>query len=834
VVIVSATQKLLRFGVYELNLATEELRKDGIPLKLSPQPFRILTLLASRAGQIVAREEIEKQIWGDETYVDFEHGLNQCIKQIRTALNDNADTPLYVETLPRRGYRFLAPVVSKTVEAPGPQVTESRSGIQSAITPPTTPQAGDSAPTSGSSASRDRVAVLNPESVPAVAPPTSAPTTVAAELAVEPAPARESGHRVVRSRLTWAAVVVAVLTSAGVYWRSTKASALTEKDSIVLADFTNSTNDRVFDGTLRRGLAIQLEQSPFLNVLSDHKVDATLKLMNRPPDERLTQEVAREVCLRTEAKALVAGSIASVGDHYLIGLKAMNCQSEDTLASAEAEAENRNKVLKALGNAGDQLREKLGESLASVKRFDQPLEEATTSSLEALQAFTRAQQIRMTGGGADAIPDLKRALELDPNFAYAYASLGNAYSNHLETSLAIDNLKKAYELRDRVSQRERFNIETQYYIGVTGELDKAIQTSTAWSLSYPGDYTPHNIMGGLYARLGQYEKTAAETRESIRLAPADVDYSNLLGIYVVLDQLNEAHATFDQALARNQDGPFLREYRYYLAFLQGDNAVMQKQLAWAAGKPGVGDMLLSMQSDTEAYYGALSRAREFSGQAAESARHADAPETAAVWRANEALREVEIGDAGRARKRTAEALALSTGRSPTVMAALTLARIGEAAQAQRLAEKLDQEFPLDTIIQGYWLPTIRAAIELDRGNSQQAIVALQSASTYELGTPPPFLVGPMYPIYMRGLAYLRAGEGQQAAAEFRKIIAHPGITLNFVTGALAHLQLGRAQAMMGDKEPARKSYQDFLALWKDSDPDIPVYKQAEAEYAMLR
>ncbi len=657
----------------------------------------------------------------------------------------------------------------------------------------------------------------------------------------EPLTPPPSGTPLLPKRKTWrlvAATAVAVLLGllgGGLYWRSRKGTVLTTKDTIVLGDFTNSTNDRVFDGTLRQALAIQLEQSPFLNVLSDQKMSETLKLMNRPVNERPTEEIAREVCLRNNSTALLEGSIAPVGEHYLITLKALDCQTGDSLASAEAEAENRNEVLKDVRKLANQLRETLGESLASVKKFDRPLEEATTPSLEALQAFTRARWVMMTGGGGDAIPYLSRALELDPNFPQARSALGETYFNLGQTGLASENLKKAYESRERVSQRERLTIEALYYIIVTGELEKAIQTYKEWSATYPGDYIPYSNSGDLHARLGQYDKAIAETLQSMKVAPENVDYSNLMSIYTARGELDEAAAAFERARARNLDGLFLRDYMYYIAFLRNEDSVMQEQLAWAKGKPEVEDVLLSLQADTEAYHGRVARARAFSQRAVESAAHADAMESAASWRAKEALREAENGYRSQARETAGRALALNSGRDVQVMTALALARAGDVAQAEKLATKLNQEFPLDTLVQGYWLPAVWAAVALDRGNGQQAIAILDSAS-FELGMvmPSRFLGGPMYPVYLRGLAYLRANRAKRAAQEFEKMQDHRPIVGSFVLGSLATLQLGRAQAMTGDRGAALKSYQDFLTLWKDADADVPVLRQAKAEYARLQ
>jgi tetratricopeptide (TPR) repeat protein len=494
-----------------------------------------------------------------------------------------------------------------------------------------------------------------------------------------------------------------------------------------------------------------------------------------------------------------------------------------------AEAENRNQVVKVLGEVGNQLRKKLGESRPSVEKFNTPLERATTSSLEALVAFTQAQKMLSQ---ASAIPYLKRALEMDPNFARAYASLGAVYHNLGDTKSEIENLNKAYELRDRVSQREQLQFEGYHYMLVTGQMEKAIETYSEWIQTYPEDPKPHATLGFIYTQLGRYKKAEIEMLEGIRLS-GHSDY-NLIGVYVCLNRLDDAQALLEQA-RRRDDSPFLRELTYSLAVLRGDNAAMQEQLAWAMGRPGEEDRLLSAQSDTEAYYGRIAKARQLSAGAVQSAKHAEVQEAAAEWRANEALREAETGNSVGARQRAAEALALNTEPDVEVKAALALARAGDAGRAQKLVDKLNHELPLDTMTQNYWLPTIRAAIELGKFNPSEVIDILKVTTPYELGSTTAGVAafGSLYPVYIRGQAYLQAGQGQQAAVEFQKMLDHRGIIGNFALGALAHLQLGRAQAMIGDQQAARKSYQDFFALWKDADPDVPFLEQAKAEYAKL-
>ena len=614
------------------------------------------------------------------------------------------------------------------------------------------------------------------------------------------------------------------------------ATKLNEKDTIVLADFTNSTGDLVFDNTLKQGLAVSLRQSPFLNILSDSKVAATLAMMTRPPNTQLTSDVAREVCQRAHAKGYIGGSISALGKEYVLGLRAASCETGDVLAEEQATADRKEEVLSALGKSASKLREKLGESLATIAKYNQPLAEATTSSLEALQQYSEAGRAQREQGDAAAIPYAKRAIELDPNFAIAYASLGGDYSNLNQPSLARENFQKAYELRDRATQRERFLLEASYYNYVTGEIDKAIQTYTEWARTYSADYVPLGNLGDNYDFLGQYEKAAEETNASLLIEPDDaIAYGNLAGHYLALDRIKDAKAALDEASRRNLDTPDLHLYRYHLAFLENDPSAMQEQSSWARGKPGAEDGQLSDESDTEAYYGRLQEARDLTRQAVESAKRNGSADTAALWQVNEALREAEFGNTTLARKAVADAMALSSKPDIALLAALALARSGDTVQSSALADKVAAEFERDTMIQAYWLPTIRAAIAIDRGDAQKAFELLSMTSEYELGEPVQWPShGTLYPVYVRGEAYLRGGDGVQAATEFQKIIDHRGIVANFPLGVLAHLQLGRAYKLAGDAGKARDAYAAFLVAWLRADPDIPVLKQAKAEYAGLK
>ena len=625
------------------------------------------------------------------------------------------------------------------------------------------------------------------------------------------------------------AILVAVAIAGAFYFRSHQAAhRLTEKDTIVLADFANTTGDPVFDGTLKQALATALEQSPFLNILSDQKVNATTSLMSRSPGQPVTRDVAREICQRTQSKAFLAGSVASLGSQYAIDLKAENCQTGDSLGSAEAEADSREKVLQALGQAATILRVRLGESLATMSKFDKPLEQATTSSLEALKAYTEARRVQSEKGEAEAIPLLKHAVELDPNFALAYVDLGIFYG--FEINLAAENLRKAYELRERVSEREKLYISATYYTTVTGELEKAVQQYELWIREYPRDQEAYDDLAVAYVSLGQLEKATPGFQQALALNPDDgVVATNLAQNYMDLNRLDEAKATVDQALAHKSDYPGLHDTLYTLSFLQNDTAGMQRQIAWAMGKPGAEDAALVQQADTEAYHGRFQKAREFIRQAIESAKRNDAKETAAFYQARAGVREGLVGNSVQAHQDAVAALALSQGILVKSIAAQTLALAGDATQAQKLADNLNHNFPLDTLLHGYGLPIIRANIELHGGNPSKAIAFLDVTRPYELGGP-----GVMMPVYIRGVAYLRTRNGPEAAREFQNILDHRTMTGNAPTSALTHLGLARARVLEGNIPAARSAYQDFLALWKDADPDIPILKEAKAEYEKLQ
>jgi tetratricopeptide (TPR) repeat protein/predicted Ser/Thr protein kinase len=638
------------------------------------------------------------------------------------------------------------------------------------------------------------------------------------------------------SRFRWAAIcgvaaAVFALTVGGWLFFSLRVHALTEKDTIVLADFANATGDAVFDGTLRQGLSVQLEQSPFLSIIPDQQVQQTLRMMDQKPDAKLTPEIARELCERTSSAAVLDGSIAQIGSRYLLTLKAANCASGETLASTEAQASNKDHVLDALGKTASDIRGKLGESLGSVQKFDTPLAQATTPSLEALKALSSGIKLFLNAGAPAALPFFKNAIELDPNFAVAYAWEGRMYGDLSESGLAAESLRKAYGLREHTSERERYFISANFHLQVTGDLEKAIQNCELWIQAYPRDAFAHTLLAGLiYPYMGQYEKALEHGTEANRLDPNFAfGYSSRVFAYIALNRLDEAKVTYDQAIQHKFYSAFYPDVLYSIAFLQNDTAGMARQVSLSAGKPGAEHRLLGLEGDTAAYYGRLRAAREFTSRAVDSAQRQQETESAAGYSASAALREGLFGNLDQARRLAAAAQARSTERGVQSDAALVLAYAGDDKRARALADDLNKRFPEDTVIQFVDLPAIRARLAINKGNYSEAITDLRSGMPYELS-----VSGQMLPAYVRGEAYLAAHQASEAEAEFQKILDHRGVVINFPTGALARLQIGRAYAMQGDSAKAKAAYHDFLTLWKDGDPDIPLLIAAKSEYAKLQ
>jgi eukaryotic-like serine/threonine-protein kinase len=767
-------------------------------VRIAPKVFDVLRYMVENPERLVTQDELLEALWPD-TYVNPEV-LRKYILDVRKILGDRSDRPQFIETLPKRGYRFVAAISDD----------------------------GAAEPLSASAAA-----------VPV------APTSLAGNHSADSA-ATANAHN-----LRWhipagvAMVAVALGLVAWLYF-ARRALGLTEKDSVVLADFVNNTNDPIFDDTLKTALNISLRQSPFLNVLPDSEVANTLELTTRPADTKLTPSLAREVCQRVGSKAYIAGTIGSLGSQYVLVLKAVNCQSGDPLAEEQMTATSKEKVLDSLGEATSKLRSELGESLATVQKLDVPLEQATTSSLEALQAYSLGRHARNEKGAAIALPYFQRAIQLDPNFALAYWALGSDYFDLGETSRASEFTTKAFELREHASERERLNIAAEYHRVVTGELEKAVQTYQEVIGSYPRDFRAYGNWGLVCGEQGQYEKAAEVTRQALRLAPDRLaSYADLANFALALQRFDEARQSIHDAQTRKLDSFVLHSAVYALAFLAPDSAAMVEEQKWFAGKPEE-NFGLALASDTEAYEGHLGKARDLTKRAVDSSIRADSKENGAIWQAIAAQREAAYSNATEALQSAAEALKMApASQGVESEAALAFAIAGDTARAESLAQDLGKRFTLDTQIQSLWLPAIQGQLALNKKNPGTALNTLQTASAIELGQIN-FVanISCLYPVYVRGEAYLAAGRGSAAAAEFQKILDHSGIVWNCWTGALAHLGVARANALQAktsqgaDADAARvralAAYKDFLALWKDADPDIPILKQAKAEYAKLQ
>jgi Flp pilus assembly protein TadD len=675
------------------------------------------------------------------------------------------------------------------------------------------------------------------------------------EHAVLPVDEREPARRAVPATIPWqwlpgeapwwsqrrqlvagAVLVIALAVAAGIYWRSHHVAKLTEKDSVLLADFINTTGDAIFDDTVKQAVAIQLEQSPFLSLVPETQIRQAVRMMGQLPDARLTPAIAQELCLRVGAAAEIEGSIGGLGSEYVLSLKAVNCATGYDLAREQITATDKDNILAAVRKMANSLRNKLGESFSSVQKFDTPIEQATTPSLDALHAYSLGAKTKDTKGDAAAVPMFQQAIQLDPKFAMAYAFLGTCYQNLGQRGLAAENIGKAYQLRERVSEPERFYIESYFYNLVTGDLAKARGVYLLWTQDYPQNDRPVANLGLLYGYSGQYENALAQARQAYHLRPASgLRAANLVQSYLHLGRLEEAHSTAEEALVKKMDSPYLRFYLYQIAFLRRDKDEMNQQTAWAAGKPGVEDVLLAAESDTAAYFGLLARAREFSRRAITAAKRLGTNETAAGYEVSAALREILFGNPGDGQEQAALALKLATGRDVQAGAALALALSGESTRAQSLVRDLAQRLPEDTLVNFNYVPAIAAQLSLSHHDALGAIKDLQVAGPYELATPTSGAFSlALYPVYMRGVASLQARQAGEAAREFQKLLDHPGLVVNEPIGPLAHLGLGRAYAMAGDSAKAKIAYQDFLALWKDADPDVPILKQAKAEYAKLK
>jgi serine/threonine protein kinase/tetratricopeptide (TPR) repeat protein len=756
---------------------------------------------------------------GDSTATIFDSILNRApVAPVRL----NPDVPAELE-------RIISRALEKDRELRYQHASEMRSELQRLKRDIETGRAIDggsgtatAAQESGSQVAQPRLPASGSSS--ALSPSPSSSTVQVPNIAV-------AGKRLWKVLASATLIIVAAIAGA-FYFRSHQAAhRLTEKDTIVLTDFSNSTGDAIFDGTLKTALTVSLRQSPFLNVLSDSQVANTLQEMTRPAGTKLTPGLARELCQRAGSQAYIDGAIVSLGSTYVLELKAVNCRSGDMLAEEQVTAASKEKVLDALGEAASKLRGELGESLATVQKFDVPLAEATTSSLDALKAYSLNQP--------------ERAIQLDPNFAMGYWRVGDIYVALGEQGRASEYYTKAFQLRDHASERERLSITAGYYRFVTGELDKALQTYQEEVARYPRE--PYDALGGVYAEQGQYDKATEVTRQTLSLAPGFVDlYSDLANYDLALQRFDQTRQIIHEAQARKLDDAISHNALYALAFLGADSAAMAEQQSWFAGKPEYENVGLALASDTEAYAGHLGKARELTQRAVDSAIRASSKENGAIWQAIAAQRGAAYGNATESRQAAAAALKLAPGsQGAEAEAALAFAMAGDTAQAESLAQDLAKRFPLDTQMQSLWLPTIRAELALGKKNPSAALTALQAASLIEWGQIM-FAINTscLYHTYVRGQAYLTAGQGSAAAAEFQKILDHSGIVWNCWTGALAHLGVARANALESrtsagaDADAARvralAAYKDFLTLWKDADLDIPILKEAQAEYAKLQ
>jgi DNA-binding winged helix-turn-helix (wHTH) protein len=771
---------------FELNLRAYQLRRAGRVLKLEPTPMELLLFLVEHRGELVTRDQIVERIWGKDVFLDTDNSINGAIRKIRQVLKDDPERPRFVETVSGKGYRFIAPV--------GEPEAEER---------------------------QDR----SPD-LPGTKIPTQGPTGTRRE-----------------KQLTVALAAVAVLALAVLaYFYLRRTPKLTDKDTIVLADFSNTTSDSVFDGTLRQGLAVQLEQSPFLSLVSDERIQQVLRLMGKPADARLTPEIAREICERTASADVLDGSIASLGSQYVLTLRAKDCRTGDALDEEQVQAARKEDVLNALSQIASRFRTRVGESLSTVRSHDTPLAEATTPSLEALKAYSAGWQVSYSSGAAAAVPFFSRAIEIDPNFASAYATLGRMYGDIGELALSAMNTSKAYELRDRASDQEKFFITLSYDLQVTGNLEKGQQTCALWVQAYPRAWVPHGLLSGdIYVARGKWEESVEEGKIALGIDPDfSIGYANLAMSYMALERLGEAENTLRRASERKLEIPDFFVLRYVIAFLKGDKVGMEREAALARERQGVDDWMSNSEGFALAYSGHLEAARKMSQLAADLARKSERRDTEALYEADAALREALFGNVSTAKRRAVDALELSKSRDVAYGVGFALALSGDSSRSQALTEDLSRRLPEDTRVQFTYAPTLRALLALDHSQPSKAVELLQTTIPYESGSPTTggseFLLGTgnLYPAYVRGLAYLGAHQGAEAAAEFQKILDHRGLVLCDPAGALAHLQLGRAYALSGDDTKARSAYQDFLLLWKDADPDIPIFKQAKAEYAKLQ
>jgi DNA-binding winged helix-turn-helix (wHTH) protein/tetratricopeptide (TPR) repeat protein len=755
------------FKDFTLDLERGSLFRGSEEVKLRPKVFEALKYLVLHDNVLVSKDELMRALWPDSFVTD--DSVVQCMVELRRALGEDAAECL--KTVPRRGYVFAAGVTRTEGEA--------------------------SAPSGG---------------------PVEAPA--------QP-PAR-------RTRAAVAALALALVAGASLYFAASRApsrtAAFTERDSVLIADFANTTGDDVFDGTLRHAMAVQLGQSPYLDVFPEERVRETLRYMGKPPDAPVTRDLAREIAQRQGVKALLAGSISPLGRHYVINLEAVNAANGESFLREQTEAESREKVLARLGEAAARLRERLGESVASIEKFAAPIEQATTPSLDAFKAYDLGRQKQFSGRYFEAIPLYRRAVELDPSFAIAYAALAISYGTAREDDLAAEFAERAFALRERATERERFYISARYYVDVLGDADRAIEVLELWKQTYPRDFVPRTNLGARYSAIGQYERGLAEAHEALRLNPdAGVAYAAVAHGLICLDRYGEAREAIEGALARRLEPPYSRYMLYGIGLLEGDAAAMQQQVDRAAGTPTEAGML-AMRAVAAASAGQVRQAHALTGRAIALATSRGLKEGAGLYSAAEGLWEAAYGRCDAARRATARTLDLSRNRHAVSWSALALAMCHETAAAERLAEEMQRRFPADSFVRTSWLPMTEAALDLARGRPARAVERLEPAERVELGSD-----AVLWPAYLRGQALLAQGAAGPAQAEFQKILDHRGVIApkdfnpaGMALYPLAHLGRARAALRAGDRDASRQAHDTVLSLWKDADAEIPVLRDGPA------
>ena len=781
-----------RFGIFEVSVESRELFRHGHRVKLQDQPFQLLLLLLENAGETVDREQIRLHLWPENTFVDFGQSLGTAVTKLRQALGDDANNPRFIETRPRLGYRFIAPV--------------ARINTTESVVPDTHPK----------------------------------PDTAARSEAGQTIVAAESlqGSRSVRLWSAVAIVFALVIGIAAAGWHEylrRHRFVIASKDTVVLADFENTTGESIFNDTLRQGLLIGVAQSPLIHVLSDRSASVIFKQMGHTPDDRIAGRSALELCRRVGGKVTIQGAISSLGTAYLVGLAAIRCDTGKPIAYEQAEASQREDVIDALGKATSQLRARLGESLPSIQKYNAPLEQATTSSLDALNAYGKALSTWDAQGDIASVPYFQQAIKLDPEFAMAYGGLATVYSNLGRDELARECSAKAYSLRDRVTESERGSIDARYYLYVTQELDKAAQVYEALAADYPDTAGSFNHLGTIDQRLGRDEQAVDAFRRAMAIdATRATTYANLAESLTELNRIQDAEAVLDAAEKRGLRTDYVLDAEYRIAFLKGDQPGMERLLQESAGVPGARSLLLFVEANAQAYYGHMEKATALTREAADQAMRDGDKESAANGLAEEAINEAEVGSIAEARALFEEARKIDNSQEITILGAVIAAEAGDSKQALAVAGSLDKQFPHGTAIQNYWLPIIRSKVELQQGGAGKAAILPIWSGTLVPVAVDEFALSTVYPEYLKGQVFVAQHDGNQAGKEFQRLLDQPGKTKGVLLGALALLGRARAYSLSGQGSDARKAYGQFLDLWKDADVGVPILRQARNEAEALK